>query len=115
MTSCPVVHRSKLCQQDGTMEFTFDEEQNMDSLTMSAAYSTAEILQKAGLNTILGMGTTFRCFDLSFIHHLASEFIPVLEKKFQKNKTAEPAKAPAPNQLRHRWRKMFQMIQNLPQ
>lgn len=68
----------------------------MDSLTINAHYSTAEILKKAGLNTILGMGTVF--VVLIFISFIISlfRFIPELEKKFKNKKTAEPAKAPAP-------------------
>ena len=81
--------------RDGTMEFAFDEKSNMESLTVSAAYSTGEILQKAGLNTVLGMGTTFVVLIfLSFIIWLL-KFIPVLEKKFRKS--PEPAAVEAQN------------------
>ena len=94
------------------IEFTFDEEQKMDSTTINAHYSTSEILKKAGLNTILGMGTVF--VVLIFISFIISlfRFIPELEKK-NKNKTAEPAKAPAPTPAAAPVVKMFQMIQNL--
>ncbi len=71
--------------RDGTMEFAFDEKSNMESLTISADYTIGEILQKAGLNTVLGMGTTFVVLIfLSFIIWLL-KFIPVLEKKFRKS------------------------------
>ena len=74
--------------RDGTMEFAFDEKSNMESLTVSAAYSTGEILQKAGLNTVLGMGTVFVVLIfLSFVIWLL-KFIPVLEKKFRKHSEA---------------------------
>lgn len=76
---------------------TFDEELNIDSMTVNAHYSTGEILEKAGLNTILGMGTVF--VVLIFISFIISlfRFIPELEKKFKKSKTAEaPKAAPAP-------------------
>ena len=68
----------------------------LDSLTVSGKYSMGEILQKAGLNTLLGMGTVF--VVLIFISFIISlfRFIPELEKKFKNKKTAEPAKAPAP-------------------
>ena len=44
-------------EKDGTIEFAFDEGMNMESITISAHYTTGEILEKAALNTILGMGT----------------------------------------------------------
>ena len=44
-------------ERDGALEFAFDKKGNIESLTIGAHYSTAEILKKAGLNTILGMGT----------------------------------------------------------
>ena len=45
--------------RDAAVEFAFDDKGSMESLTVSAEYTTGEILQKAGLNTVLGMGTTF--------------------------------------------------------
>lgn len=87
-------------ERDGTMEFSFDDKGNMESLTVSASYTTGEILQKAVLNTILGMGTTFVVLIfLSFIIWLL-KYIPVLEKKFRKSPetAAVPAAAPAPVQ-----------------
>ena len=41
------------------LEFDFDEKMNMTSITINAHYSLGEILTKAGLNTLLGMGTVF--------------------------------------------------------
>ncbi len=81
--------------RDGTIEFAFDEDGNMESLTVSAKYSMGEILEKAGLNTILGMGTVF--VVLIFISFIISlfKFIPAIEKKFKKQAKTEPVK-PAP-------------------
>ena len=76
-------------ERDGTLEFVFDEDLNIESLTVNAEYSTIEILQKAGLNTVLGMGTVFVVLIfLSFVIWLL-KFIPVLEKKFRKNRAEE--------------------------
>ena len=98
-----------------TLNFTFDEEQQMDSLTINAHYSTAEILKKAGLNTILGMGTVF--VVLIFISFIISlfRFIPELEKKFKNKKPAEPAKHRLRllYQLQNRQQKKLQMMQSL--
>ena len=75
-------------ERDGTIQIAFDDKMNMESLTVNAEYSTGEILQKAGLNTVLGMGTVFVVLIfLSFVIWLL-KFIPVLEKKFRKHPEA---------------------------
>ena len=85
--------------RSASIQFLFDDELNMDSITVSAEYSIGEILQKAGLNTILGMGTVFVVLIfLSFVISLL-KFLPALEKKFRKAPAAEkaaPESAPAP-------------------
>ena len=43
----------------GVIEFAFDDKMNMESITVNADYAMSEILTKAGLNTVLGMGTVF--------------------------------------------------------
>ena len=70
--------------RDATIEFIFNEDSYLDSMTISAEYTTGEILEKAGLNTILGMGTVF--IVLIFISLLISlfKFIPAIEKAFKK-------------------------------
>ena len=45
--------------RDATVMFSFDENGRMKSLDVSAHYGLGEILSKAGLNTLLGMGTVF--------------------------------------------------------
>ena len=37
----------------------FDKNLYLESLTVGAHYSMGEILEKAGMNTLLGMGTVF--------------------------------------------------------
>ena len=76
----------KFEDRDAEIAFTFNEKSDMESMTVSAHYTTGEILKKAGLNTILGLG-----------------FIPKLQKKLSgKGKAAEEKKetpvqaAPAP-------------------
>lgn len=92
---------ASFADRDASIEFAFDENSNMESLTVSANYTIGEILQKAGLNTVLGMGTTFVVLIfLSFIIWLL-KFIPVLEKKFRKNpetpsSSEETVTAPVP-------------------
>lgn len=83
--------------RDGEIVVNFDEKMNMESMTVNAHYSIGEILKKAGLNTILGMGTVFVVLIfISFIIYLF-RYIPVLEEKFsRKSKTAAPVKTSAP-------------------
>lgn len=78
-------------ERDATIAFAFDDKMNMDNITISASYSTGEILQKAGLNTILGMGTVFVVLIfLCFVIWLL-KFIPALEKMFRRKSAAENA------------------------
>lgn len=72
-------------KRKGDVSFSFDRKMNLNSITISAHYSTAEILEKAGLNTVLGMGTVF--VVLIFISFIISlfKFIPAIERKFLKN------------------------------
>ena len=93
----------KFEDRDAEIAFTFNEKSDMESMTVSAHYTTGEILKKAGLNTILGMGTVFVVLIfISFIIYLLG-FIPKLQKKLSgKGKAAEEKKetpvqaAPAP-------------------
>ena len=82
--------------RDGEIEFVFDEKSIAQNITINANYSTGEILKKAGLNTILGMGTVF--VVLIFISFIISlfKYIPAIQEKFsKKGKAAAPA-APTP-------------------
>lgn len=82
-------------ERSGEIQFSFSESGQMESITVNAHYTTGEILTKAGLNTVLGMGTVF--VVLIFISFIISLFekIPALEAKFTK-KEAAPVPAPAP-------------------
>ena len=91
----------KFEDRDAEIAFTFNEKSDMESMTVSAHYTTGEILKKAGLNTILGMGTVF--VVLIFISFIISlfKFIPAIQNKFSKKPQTETKKeasaaAPAP-------------------
>lgn len=90
---------------DATLTIIFNKKQVAQSVTLDVRYSTGEILKKAALNTVLGMGTVF--VVLIFISLVIScfNFIPAIQAKFSGKKNAnEPvpvksvtaAKAPAP-------------------
>lgn len=66
----------------------------LDSLTVSGKYSMGEILQKAGLNTLLGMGTVFVVLIIISVIISLLKYIPKLQAAFTKK--AEPQQvAPA--------------------
>ena len=78
-------------EREADVVFLFDENLYLESMTVNAELSLGEILQKAGLNTILGMGTVFAV--LIFIAFIISMFkyISVIEEslKNKKNKKTE--------------------------
>jgi sodium pump decarboxylase gamma subunit len=77
-----------------TILFVFDENMNVESMGVSAKFSMGEVLTKAGLNTLLGMGTVF--VVLIFLAFLISlmKYIPVLMNFFEKkDKEAEAKEA----------------------
>lgn len=83
--------------RDAEIEFVFNDKSNISNMTVSGDYSTGEILKKAGLNTLLGMGTVF-CV-LIFIAFIISlfKYIPAIQGKFAKKESPEAAaETPAP-------------------
>lgn len=78
------------------LSIVFNEKSVAESVALNPEYSIGEILQKAAMNTILGMGTVF--IVLIFISLVIScfNFIPAIQAKFSKKKKAEEAPKPAP-------------------
>ena len=67
-----------------TLSFTFSDDSYLESMDVSAHYTMNEILTKAGLNTVLGMGTVFAVLIfLAFIISLF-KYIPNLLELFEK-------------------------------
>ena len=84
-------------EREAEILFVFDENLYLESMTVNAKYSAGEIAEKAGLNTVLGMGTVFAVLILiSFIIYLF-KFIPKIEEAFKGRKgtavSAENAEA----------------------
>lgn len=79
--------------RDADLTFIFDDHLKLESMTVDAKYSIGEILEKAGLNTLLGMGTVFAV--LIFISLIISlfKYIPAIEKALKK-KVKEDVEAP---------------------
>ena len=63
---------TKYEDREATLSFTFSEDSYLESMDVSASYVMNEILAKAGLNTLLGMGTVFAV--LIFLAFLISLF-----------------------------------------
>ncbi len=83
---------AKFADRKATISLSYDDEMQMQSLDVSAKFSMSEILTKAALNTLLGMGTVF--VVLIFLAFLISlmKYIPLVLDWFtkkQKNDTSE--------------------------
>ena len=97
-TGVTVLTEAQFTDRDAALEFTFDKEMKLDAFTVGAHYSTGEILEKAGLNTLLGMGTVFAVLIfMSFIISLL-KYIPALFDKSSRQKKEVKAPEAAPVQ-----------------
>lgn len=79
-----VTTEAQFKDRDASLTFIFDDSLKLESMTVDAEYTIGEILQKAGLNTLLGMGTVF--VVLIFISLIISlfKYIPVIENALKK-------------------------------
>lgn len=77
--------------RDATLEFVFDDDLFLDSFTVSAKFTMGEIVEKAALNTLLGMGTVFVVLILISAIISLFKYIPKIQEKFKK-KPAEAVK-----------------------
>lgn len=88
---------AQFAERTATISFVYSENSYLKSMTVDANFSMGEILKKAGLNTILGMGTVFAV--LIFISIIISlfKYIPMLEEMFKNGgKKPEEKKTSAP-------------------
>ena len=96
-TGVTVTAPATFSDRSADLEFVFDENMTLESFTVNAHYGMSEILEKAGLNTLLGMGTVFvMLIFMSFIISLI-KYVPALLNGTSKKKKEEAPKAvPAP-------------------
>lgn len=80
---------AKFENRDAVITFMFNNESKLQSMDVSANMETGEILKKAGLNTVLGMGTVFSVLILIAFIIALFKYIPVIQAAFSKK--AEPA------------------------
>lgn len=71
------LHKAKL-------SMVFNKKYVVQSVTIDPVYSMGEILKKAGLNTLLGMGVVFAVLILISLIISCFNFIPAIEAKFKK-------------------------------
>ena len=67
-----------------------------DSITTNVNYSLGEMMGQAGLNTVLGMGTTFIVLIILMALISLFKYIPKLQAAFAKKPEEKEAPAPAP-------------------
>lgn len=85
-------------QANGSVEliFTNDIYLEMTSCTLNIDRSMGQLMGRAALNTVIGMGTVFVVLILISLIIYCFKYIPKLQAAFSKSKKAEPAAAPAP-------------------
>lgn len=84
-------------QRKADLEIVFNKKSVAQSVTVNPEYTLSEILAKAGMNTLLGMGTVFAVLILISLVIYCFNFIPAIQAKFGKKKEEPaPAAKPAP-------------------
>lgn len=83
-------------QRTATIEIVMTEK-GYDSITVSADYDMSELMTKAALNTLLGMGTVFAVLILISILISSFNLIPKIQETFRK-KPAQTESAQVPVQ-----------------
>ncbi len=72
-----------------------NRDMSVETTTVELVYTTGEKMQKAALNTVMGMGTVFVMLIIICLIISLFRFIPVLEDKLKNRKTAGQEKAVA--------------------
>ena len=76
---------AKFEKRDATISVCFDKDHNITLVEVSAKYSLGEIMTKAGINTVLGMGVVFAVLIVLAFIISQMKLIPMLfGKKVQK-------------------------------
>lgn len=79
---------------DAIVEMVYNlDDEDYSSIAVNVSYSVGENMERAVLNTILGMGTVFIVLILISLIISAFNLIPIIQAKFSKNK--KEAEAPA--------------------
>ncbi len=79
--------------RDANLEIILDDDLLETSITTNVEYSFGELMKKAGLNTLLGMGTVFVVLILICLIISCFNYIPKIQAAFTKKKPEEEKKA----------------------
>lgn len=89
-TLCTVVVNATYEERKCTFELIIDDEYNLEGAAINAEYTTGEKMQKAAMNTIIGMGTVFLVLIfISFIISLLKYVNKIGAKKEPEQKPSE--------------------------
>ncbi len=89
----------QFAERTAEVSFSFEEDGTITSLTVGGRYALNEILKKAGLNTIIGMGVVFVVLILISIIISLFKFINIAQARMEERRNAQnavPAAAPVP-------------------
>ena len=78
------------------ISLVFDADSIVQSVDVSPHYTMGEILYKAVMNTIIGMGTVFLVLIFISLVIYCFKFIPAIQKKFSRKKKSESTEPVAP-------------------
>ncbi len=83
---------------NANIEIIFDDEMMLTSMSTNVIYSFGELMAKAAMNTLLGMGTVFVVLILISLIISCFTFIPKIQASFTKKsqQPQQPVAAPAP-------------------
>lgn len=82
-------------QRPAQLSIVFNKKSVAQSVAINPEYTIGEILTKAGMNTLLGMGTVFAVLIFISLVIYCFNFIPNIQAAFSKKKEEAPAKPAA--------------------
>lgn len=86
-------------EHDANVEILLDKDLMVTSITTNVIYSFGELMEKAFLNTLLGMGTVFAVLILIYLIITCFKFIPKLQAAFTKKPEEQPKAAAVDNTI----------------
>jgi sodium pump decarboxylase gamma subunit len=88
-----VEQTASFTKRDITVTFVYDDDMNVEDITIDMVYSLGETMAKAAMNTAMGMGTVFVMLIIISLIISCFTFINKAQKKSE-NKSAAAAPAP---------------------
>ncbi len=82
-------------KRNAEVQVTFDEKMNITNVVINPQYSFAEKMEKAALNTLMGMGTVFAVLILISLIISSFTLIPKITDAFSKKDNKEDVKTAA--------------------